>query len=170
MNALLEDSAITWTHHEAKSASLSSENDRVDASNENTGGHLQLANTETKHFKRVLIVDDSEVQAKSLGMLLELMGHKVCVAFNGPSALRALADFHPDVALVDVGLPGMSGYEVARGIREQPQFRSIVLIAQTGWDREEDRERSREAGFDHHLSKPIDHQRLQEILATQSEN
>ncbi|HET8579996.1 MAG TPA: response regulator [Nitrospiraceae bacterium] len=138
--------------------------------NKNTGGNLQQAvNTETKHSKRILVVDDSEVQAKSLGMLLELMGHEVRLAFNGPSALEALPDFQPEVALVDVGLPGMSGYDVARGIREQPQFRFIVLIAQTGWGREEDRERSREAGFDHHLAKPLDHQLLQQILASSFE-
>ncbi|MGH7825080.1 MAG: response regulator [Candidatus Binatia bacterium] len=115
--------------------------------------------------KRVLIVDDSHVQAKSLGMLLELMGHDVRLAYDGPGALELSATFVPDVALIDVGLPGMNGYEVARRIRERPELRHIVLIAQTGWAREEDRENSREAGFDHHLSKPIDHELLEKILA-----
>jgi CheY-like chemotaxis protein len=115
--------------------------------------------------KRILVVDDSQVQAKSLSMLLELMGHEVRLAHDGPSALQISTEFLPDVALIDVGLPGMSGYEVARRIREQPELRHIVLIAQTGWGREEDREESRAAGFDHHLPKPIDHQLLEKILA-----
>jgi CheY-like chemotaxis protein len=118
-----------------------------------------------EHSKRVLVVDDSEVQAKSLGMLLEMMGHQVRVAYNGLTALEISAEFVPDVALIDVGLPGMDGYELARRIRAQPQLQHTVLIAQTGWGREEDRENSREAGFDHHLSKPIDHQLLEKILA-----
>jgi CheY-like chemotaxis protein len=115
--------------------------------------------------KRILVVDDSQVQAKSLSMLLELMGHEVRLAHDGPSALQISTEFLPDVALIDVGLPGMSGYEVARRIREQPELRHMVLIAQTGWGREEDRQTSREAGFDHHLPKPIDHQLLEKILA-----
>jgi two-component system, chemotaxis family, CheB/CheR fusion protein len=119
--------------------------------------------------KRILVVDDSSVQAKSLSMLLELMGHEVRLAHDGPSALQISTEFRPDIALIDVGLPGMSGFEVARRIREQPELRHMVLIAQTGWGREEDREQSREAGFDHHLAKPIDHQLLEKILAESSE-
>jgi CheY-like chemotaxis protein len=115
--------------------------------------------------KRVLVVDDSRVQAKSLSMLLELMGHEVRLAYDGPSALEVSAEFVPDVALIDVGLPGMDGYEVARRIREQPDLRHTVLIAQTGWGRDEDREESRLAGFDHHLAKPLDHDLLERILA-----
>jgi CheY-like chemotaxis protein len=115
--------------------------------------------------KRILVVDDSLVQAKSLSMLLELMGHEVRLAHDGPSALQISTEFRPDVALIDVGLPGMSGFEVARRIREQPELRHMMLIAQTGWGREEDREESHEAGFDHHLAKPIDHQLLEKILA-----
>jgi CheY-like chemotaxis protein len=75
-----------------------------------------------------------------------------------------MGNFVPDVALIDLGLPLMDGYQLARWLREQPQCRDIILIAQTGWGREEDRKRAREAGFDHHLVKPIDHQRLVEIL------
>jgi CheY-like chemotaxis protein len=119
--------------------------------------------------KRVLVVDDSRVQAKSLSMLLELMGHEVRLAYDGPTALEISAEFIPDVALIDVGLPGMNGYEVARRIREQPDLRHAVLIAQTGWGREEDREESRQAGFDHHLSKPLDHELLEKILAAPTE-
>ena len=115
--------------------------------------------------KRLLIVDDNKMQATSLSMLMELDGHEVKTANDGPGALAVVADFVPDYAIIDIGLPhGMSGYDVARQIREQPRFTKTVLIAQTGWGRDEDRERSRAAGFDHHLVKPIDHERLHRII------
>jgi PAS domain S-box-containing protein len=115
--------------------------------------------------KRILVVDDNRVQTKSLGMLLEYDGHEVKVALDGPSALAILEDFVPDLALIDLGLPhGMSGHDLARLIRAQPRFNNTLLIAQTGWGRDEDRERSRAAGFNHHLVKPIDHQRLHLII------
>ena len=115
--------------------------------------------------KRILVVDDNRVQTKSLGLLLEYSGHEVKVALDGPSALAILEDFVPDFALIDLGLPhGMSGYDLARQIRAQPRFNNTILIAQTGWGRDEDRERSRAAGFNHHLVKPIDHERLHLII------
>jgi CheY-like chemotaxis protein len=115
--------------------------------------------------KRILVVDDNRLQTKSLGLLLEYSGHEVKVALDGPSALAILEDFVPDLALIDVGLPhGMSGHDLARQIRAQPRFNHTILIAQTGWGRDEDRERSRAAGFNHHLVKPIDHQRLHLII------
>jgi two-component system CheB/CheR fusion protein len=119
----------------------------------------------TGQRKRILVVEDLEVQAKVLVMLLELQGHEVRAVNNGPNALKMLTEFLPDVALIDVGLPGMDGYNLAHLIREQQKFNHIVLIAQTGWVGEEDRERSRAAGFDHHLAKPTDYHRLAEILA-----
>jgi two-component system CheB/CheR fusion protein len=114
--------------------------------------------------KRILVVDDREPQAQSLAMLLRSMGHEVRVANDGPSALDAAADFLPEVGLVDIGLPGMSGYELARRLREQPQLKNMLLIAQTGWGRDEDRQRSEEAGFDYHLTKPIDYEALFRLL------
>ena len=118
-----------------------------------------------QEHKKLLIVDDNKMQATSLSMLMELDGHEVKTANDGPEALAVLADFVPDYAIIDIGLPhGMSGYDVARQIREQPRFAKAVLIAQTGWGRDEDRERSRAAGFDYHLVKPIDHERLHRIL------
>ena len=111
------------------------------------------------------MVDDNRVQTKSLGLLLKYSGHEVKVALDGPSALAILEDFVPDLALIDLGLPdGMSGYDLARQIRAQPRFNNTILIAQTGWGRDEDRERSRAAGFNHHLVKPIDHERLHLII------
>ena len=115
--------------------------------------------------KRILVVDDNHVQAKSLGILLGYGGHEVKVAHDGPSALSILESFVPDIALIDVGLPnGMTGHDLARQIRTQQRFDKAILIAQTGWGRDEDRERSRAAGFDHHIVKPIDHDQLQRII------
>lgn len=118
-----------------------------------------------RESKRVLIVDDNRNQARTLARLLEAMGHEATVAYDGATALERAAEFHPDVALIDIGLPGMSGYDVARRLREQPEFREAVLVAQTGWGREEDRKRATEAGFNYHLIKPIDREVFREILA-----
>jgi CheY-like chemotaxis protein len=135
---------------------------RTDARSD--GLRVPVAMLKVPAFKRILIVDDLRSQAKSMAMLLDLMGFESRVAYDGAGALTALEEFFPDVALIDIGLPGMSGYEVARRIRALPQFKDIMLIAQTGWGRHSDREQSREAGFDHHLTKPIDHQLLEKIL------
>jgi two-component system CheB/CheR fusion protein len=116
--------------------------------------------------KRILVVDDHRDQAESLGQLLKLMGHEVHVAFNGQDALSALNAFRPEVGLLDIGLPGINGYELARRIREHPQFKNIILVAQTGWGQEKDRQRSKEAGFDHHLVKPVGPEMIEKILQT----
>jgi CheY-like chemotaxis protein len=92
------------------------------------------------------------------------MGHDVRVAYDAAGAVQVMEEFLPDFALIDIGLPGVNGYDLARRLREQAQFRNVTLIAQTGWSREEDRNQARAAGFDYHLVKPIDHQRLAEIL------
>ena len=115
--------------------------------------------------KRVAIVEDNKLQAQSLAMLLEMMGYQVRTASDAASALRMMAEFIPQVALIDIGLPGLNGYELARQVRSMPQLRDITLIAQTGWGTDDDRQQAREAGFQHHLTKPIDHQRLEKILA-----
>jgi signal transduction histidine kinase/ActR/RegA family two-component response regulator len=117
-----------------------------------------------RHPRRILVVDDGEDQARSLGMLLELMGHRVRVALDGPSALTAAEEFEPEVALIDIGLPGINGFDVARRIRANPRLRDIFLIAQTGWGQEEDRQRSHAAGFDEHLVKPVDLEDLTELI------
>jgi PAS domain S-box-containing protein len=114
--------------------------------------------------KHVLVIDDNKNQTQSLARVLTQMGHIVRTADDGRSALEALAEFAPNVALIDVGLPDMSGYEVARRIRARLEYRHTTLVAQTGWAREIDLQRAREAGFDHHLVKPIDHQLLRRIL------
>jgi PAS domain S-box-containing protein len=115
--------------------------------------------------RRVLVVDDNVDAAESVAMLLRLAGHDVRVAHNGPEAVQVATTYRPEVVVLDIGLPGMSGYEVARSLRQDPQFRDTLLVAVTGYGQEEDRQRSEEAGFDHHLTKPVDPDRLQLLLA-----
>jgi PAS domain S-box-containing protein len=112
---------------------------------------------------RLLVVDDSKDTVDSLAMLLRLTGHEVATADTGPAGLQAALAGHPDVVLLDLGLPGIDGYEVARRIREQADV--PMLIAMTGYGQPEDRERSKEAGFDFHLVKPVDPVKLQQLLA-----
>jgi two-component system CheB/CheR fusion protein len=117
-------------------------------------------------LRRILVVDDSRDAAESLGTLLQLVGSDVRTAHDGPGALEVLRTYRPGVVLLDISMPGMDGYEVARRIRRQPEFRDVILIALTGWGQEEDRRRARAAGFDHHLVKPVDFDSLQELLAS----
>jgi CheY-like chemotaxis protein len=111
------------------------------------------------------VADDNEDAASSLGLLLELRGAEVHVVHDGPTALKELDSYEPSVVLLDIGMPGMDGYEVARRIRERPEHRHVVLIALTGWGQREDRERTRAAGFAHHLTKPADVSVLESMLA-----
>lgn len=114
--------------------------------------------------RRILIVDDNVDAAESLAMLLRLEGHKVQVAHGGAAALQLAAASPPEVAFLDLGMPVMSGYELAVKFREHPVLRSVKLIAMTGWGQDEDRRRSKEAGFDHHMTKPVALAALQQIL------
>ncbi|MDP3911359.1 MAG: PAS domain S-box protein [Gemmatimonadales bacterium] len=116
------------------------------------------------HRCRILVVDDNHDAADSLAMLLRLSGHDVRTAHDGPEAVAALSAFQPDVALLDLGMPGMTGYELAGAIRRQPNGRDIVLVAVTGWGQEDYRHKSKEAGFDHHLTKPVEFDVLQAVL------
>ncbi|MGZ3388193.1 MAG: ATP-binding protein [Isosphaeraceae bacterium] len=118
----------------------------------------------TAQAMHVLVVDDNVDAAAGMAMLLRLSGHEVAVAHDGPAALRAAAAQRPQVALLDINLPGMDGYELARRLRSQPGLGQAVLVALTGWGQEEDR-RSPEAGFDHHMVKPVDLSALQALLA-----
>lgn len=115
--------------------------------------------------RRILIVDDNVDTAESLGMLLGLEGHVVRVAHDGPSALRAAEEFRPEVVLLDIGLPRMDGYQVARHLRERPETATAALVALTGYGQDEDRRRTRDAGFDAHLLKPVDLDALRAALA-----
>ena len=117
---------------------------------------------------RVLLVDDNRDVVDTLGSLLQLLGAEVEVVYDGPSALEALTRFHPTALIVDIGMPGMDGYEVARRVRDRPQGRDLTLIALTGWGQPEDRLRTRRAGFDHHLVKPADLDHLHRLLSRTS--
>ncbi len=114
---------------------------------------------------RILVVDDNRDAADSLGTLLSMIGHEVYTAYDGLEAVGAAAAFQPDVVLLDIGLPKLNGYEAARRIREQDGGPDVVLIALTGWGQEEDRRRSEEAGFDHHMTKPVEFADLKKLLA-----
>ena len=113
---------------------------------------------------RVLVVDDNLDAAQTLAMLLEFLGHEVRTMYDGLSALAEAVAWRPDVVLLDIGLPGMSGYEVARRIRQHPPLDGMVVVALTGYGLEADRQCSREAGFDHHLTKPVDFDEVEKIL------
>jgi two-component system CheB/CheR fusion protein len=114
--------------------------------------------------RRVLVVDDSGDAAQSLAMLLRIQGHDVTVALDGPGALEAARQHRPEVVLLDIGLPGVDGYEVAARLRREPGTQGAFLVAMTGYGQEEDRRRSREAGFDCHLVKPVDPEDLRRLL------
>jgi PAS domain S-box-containing protein len=114
---------------------------------------------------RVLVVDDNVDSADSLAMLLEILGHDVQTANDGHQAIATAGEFQPDIAILDIGLPQMSGYQLAQRLRQQPWAKQVVLVALTGWGQEEHRRRSADAGFDYHLTKPVDFEMLQRIIA-----
>ena len=118
-----------------------------------------------KAARRVLIVDDNRDSAISLALLFKCLGNQVRMAFDGPAAVAEAKDFVPEIVLLDIGMPGMNGYDVARAIRAEPQLKSVVLVAQTGWGQDEDRRKSHEAGFDGHLVKPVDFKEMQAMIA-----
>jgi CheY-like chemotaxis protein len=116
---------------------------------------------------RVLIADDDEDTARLLGRLLGLAGHEVVTAHRGDEAIGAAKAFRPEFILLDIGMPGMSGYEVASRLRRDECCEKAVFIAVSGYGQEQDRERSREAGFDQHLTKPLDHDALLSMLSAE---
>jgi PAS domain S-box-containing protein len=114
---------------------------------------------------RILVADDVRDSVDSLALMLRLAGHDIQTAHDGLEAVQAAATFRPDVALLDIGMPKMNGYEAARHIREQPWGKGMALIALSGWGQEEDKRRAVDAGFDHHLTKPVDAAALEKLLA-----
>jgi signal transduction histidine kinase len=113
---------------------------------------------------RILIADDNRDSAETLAALLRMDGHEVTAVHDGPVALSAFREFKPEVALLDIGMPGLTGYEVARKMRQAASGASLTLIAITGWGQDVDKERAVAAGFDHHLTKPVDPRRLADLL------
>jgi len=124
------------------------------------------ASAEAGVARRVLVVDDNEDAANTLAMILKMEGHEVETAYSGAQALERIEEFRPAVVLLDIGLPGLDGYEIAERVRAKPANRHIQLVAITGYGREADRLRTRDAGFAHHLVKPVDFADLRRVLAS----
>ena len=125
---------------------------------------VKMAEGPDAHRRRVLLADDNADFANSLGQLLTSQGHDVRIAYDGAEALATAREFIPDIAFVDIGMPKVHGYEVARRLRSEPSTSGCVLVAVTGWGQENDRKRAREAGFDRHLVKPVDPAEIEAIL------
>ena len=124
----------------------------------------EAATDEVPFAQRILVVDDNRDAAETLARLLGLLGMEVEVAHDGIAAMEALPRFRPDILLLDLGMPKLDGYETARRMRETDEGRRVFLVALTGWGQEEDRRRSFEAGFDEHMTKPVQKSALQQIL------
>ena len=119
----------------------------------------------TAAVRRILVADDNQDAANTLAMLLRLAGHEVHTAHGGQTALALASTVRPEIALLDIGMPDLDGYEVAKQLRAAPWGATVKLIALTGWGQEEDKRRAQAAGFDHHLTKPVDPDRLEALLA-----
>ena len=128
-----------------------------------TSSHCEVAHKPPR--VRVLVVDDNKDVADGLAALLEFDKHEIRIAYDGASAIEAAAQFTPDVVFCDIGMPGMSGHELAARLRSDPRHKSTVLVAVTGWGNEDDRRLSVEAGFDLHFTKPISAEQVESVLA-----
>ena len=117
----------------------------------------------TRH--RILVVDDNVDAAKTMSMMLKIMGNEIRTAHDGQQGIETAEEFRPDMILLDIGMPKLNGYDTCRRIREQPWGGSIFIVALTGWGQEDDKRRSREAGFDYHLVKPVEPAALESLLA-----
>ncbi len=121
-----------------------------------------------RQVKRILVVDDNRPSAQSLAWVMELNGYEVVACFDGASAVEMAHVFHPDVVLLDIGMPIMDGYEVCRRLREDESLANTLVIAQTGWGGEAARQRTAEVGFNHHMTKPVDFHALFKLLGDQT--
>jgi CheY-like chemotaxis protein len=115
---------------------------------------------------RVLVVDDNHDAAMGLSLILRALGHQSRMIYEGLTAVETALQYQPNLVLLDIGLPGLDGWEVARRIREQPKLKTVMLVAITGWGTNDAVQRSADAGFDHHLVKPADVSKLKQIVAT----
>lgn len=118
---------------------------------------------------RILLIDDNREALQALGLLLELEGHEVTTSDNGPDAIRMMSERHPEVAIIDIGMPGMDGFEVARRVRLDAGLDDVILLALTGYASESDKSRALAAGFDYHLTKPLSLDKLESFLANRAE-
>ncbi len=137
----------------------------MDAVTGPSGTSAQAGGVVPSTLRRVLVVDDNVDSADSLGQVLEMLGNEVRTANDGEAALAMAAQFRPDLLLMDIGMPKMNGYEAARRMRGCPWGRDMVLVALTGWGQEDDRQKSAQAGFDHHLVKPVEMHTLTKLLS-----
>lgn len=115
---------------------------------------------------RILVVDDNIDAAKMLGLVVKVLGNSVRLAHDGRDAIVAAEEFRPDLILMDIGMPHMNGYEAVRHLRAQSWGKDLYIVALTGWGQEEDRRKSKEAGFNQHLVKPVDPAELQRLLGS----
>lgn len=113
---------------------------------------------------KILIVEDNEALAQTTGWIIEMLGYDYRISLTPQAALTEGEAYAPDVVMMDIGLPGMSGYDLCRQMRQKPAHANAIFVAQTGWDEREHREQSAEAGFVHHLTKPVDLQTLESVL------
>jgi len=113
---------------------------------------------------RIMIVEDNEALAQTTGWLVEMIGYDYRLAANGPEAIATYPEYRPDVFMIDIGLPGMNGYDLCRELKSRPDIGKAVFIAQTGWGEAEHRRMTAEAGFDHHLVKPLYLETLEAVL------
>ena len=140
--------------------------EKVESRTDLTTHHSPLANPPPL---RILVVDDNVDTVLSFSMLLRASGHDVQTAHDGLKAVQAAIEYRPDIVLLDIGLPGLNGYEVAKQLRAHPDLKHVVLVALTGYGQDSDRQTSSAAGFTHHLVKPARFEELQKILATVAE-
>jgi PAS domain S-box-containing protein len=138
--------------------------DHAPGTDASTTSEAEVGSRASAH-RRVLVVDDNVDGAESLAKVLQICGHETRTVHTGPDALGAAFQFQPDVVLLDIGLPGMNGYEVAKQLRGEPSLAGALLVALTGWGSEDDKRQSREAGFDFHLTKPVEVAAIESILA-----
>lgn len=138
----------------------------VDGRPLNAASHPQMSNRPTSPRRRILVVDDNVDSAKSMSLMLGVLGNEVATAYDGLQALEEVTRFHPDVILMDVGMPHLNGYEAARRIRESSDRSTLKIVALTGWGQETDRQRSFEAGCDAHLVKPVSLDDLNKVLSS----
>jgi PAS domain S-box-containing protein len=146
---------------------------RLPLSDEGNGFIMEYSDNNSgessKKAQRILCVDDNRDAANTLAMTVRFLGADVQTVYDGPSALEAIKIFRPTIVFMDLGMPGMDGLEVARRIRQDPQTEGILLVAMTGWGQTEDRQRTQQSGFDHHLVKPVDLEAIRALLGA-SEN
>lgn len=112
-----------------------------------------------------MIVDDNVASAQTLGWMVEVFGHEYKLAHSAAAAMETVREFTPDLVLLDIGMPDVDGYTICRRMKELPALKNTVFAAQTGWSQSEHRQKSKEAGFDHHLVKPVSMETLQGVIA-----